>query len=151
MQLKSLTVLVLALALSAVAHAQEAEGPKGISGRLEAAQSTDVKAEMQAYGGELKLAWVAAPGTQVEEGAKVAELEAPELQDAIAKSRLSVEAATNGLQSAQDALKHFEASFPEQLKAAQRRHDRAVEEHKHWQEVGRDRAIRNRELGLQMQ
>jgi hypothetical protein len=148
MRAKFFSALALTLALAGMAHAQDADAGKTLTGKLEPAQATEMKADMQAYGGELRLKWIATPGTKVAAEEKVAELEAPELEEALAKARENLTAAEVGLQALQDSMAQYDASFPEQLAAAQRRHERAVEEANHWLKVEKDQVIRSAELGL---
>lgn len=153
MPAKILSALFLCLIIGTLSVAQDAPKASATTtdGRLEAALSTEVKAEMQAYGGEVRLKWIAAPGTLVKEGDNVAELEAPEISDAVDKAREALQAAEWSLQAVKDSAEQHEASFPEQYLAAQRRLERTQEEMAHFLETEKARQIRRAEMSLESQ
>lgn len=139
---------LLALLLATAPLFAQAE-EKALSGRLEAARSTDVRAELQAYGGELRVKWTATPGLKVKKGDKLAELEAPECAEALERAKESVVGAELSLAAIKDAMALHEAGFPEQYAGAQRRLERAREEFKHFKEVDRAVQVRSNELNLE--
>jgi multidrug resistance efflux pump len=53
------------------------------------------------------------------------------------------------VQALEDAIAHYDASFPEQRVAAERRLERAQEELKHWQDAEKQQQIRGNELNLE--
>lgn len=114
---------VIALLLAAAPLIAQGED-KTLSGRLEAARSTDVRADLQAYAGELRVKWTAAPGLAVKAGDKLAELEAPEYDDALVRAREGLVGAELALAGLKDAMALHDAGFPEQYTAAQRRLER---------------------------
>ncbi|MCC7507908.1 MAG: HlyD family efflux transporter periplasmic adaptor subunit [Planctomycetes bacterium] len=147
MRLKIFSALLITLAVAGVSQAQD-EG-KILSGKLEAAQATEIKVDLQAYSGELRLKWIATPGMAMKAGDKLAELEAPDYADALERSREGLTAAELGLQAMKDAARQYEDGFPEQVLAAQRRLERAREELQFFREVDRKQQVRNNEMNLE--
>lgn len=139
---------VIALLLAAAPLIAQGED-KTLSGRLEAARSTDVRADLQAYAGELRVKWTAAPGLAVKAGDKLAELEAPEYDDALVRAREGLVGAELALAGLKDAMALHDAGFPEQYTAAQRRLERAREELKFFKDVDRAQQVRSNELNLE--
>ncbi len=147
MRLKICSAVLITLAVAGISQAQD--DSKALSGKLEAAQATEVKVDLQAYSGELRLKWIATPGMAMKAGDKLAELEAPEYAEALERGREGLTAAELGLQAMKDASRQYEDSFPEQVLAAQRRLERAREELQFFREIDRKQQVRNNEMNLE--
>ncbi|MBK8206731.1 MAG: hypothetical protein IPK87_08020 [Planctomycetes bacterium] len=147
MRLKIFSAVLITLAVAGVSQAQD-DG-KILSGKLEAAQATEIKVDLQVYSGELRLKWIATPGMAMKAGDKLAELEAPDYAEALERGREGLTAAELGLQAMKDAAKQYEDSFPEQVLAAQRRLERAREELQFFREIDRKQQVRGNEMNLE--
>lgn len=147
-RLTFVSALAVLLATSAVNHAQD-DAPKSLSGRLSPAKTSELKIELDAYGGELKLKSLLAPGMEVNEGDVVAEIEAPELQEHIEKAEKGHERAQRSMDSLSDSLAHKEEQVALGIESAQRSLARAKEALDHWLNVRKAERIREGEMGLE--
>ncbi|MCB9935706.1 MAG: HlyD family efflux transporter periplasmic adaptor subunit [Planctomycetes bacterium] len=142
--------LFLLLTFSSLAIAQEERGEaEALSGRLQPAQATELKLELKAYGGELTLKSMLAPGMTVKRGEVVAEVSAPEYEDAVMRARENVRLSEMALQLMQEAANSAQESYKLQLERTQRAAQRAEQDLEYFLKVQKQQTIRNSELGLE--
>lgn len=141
---------ILLLLVSSLAIAQEERGePEALSGRLQPVQATELRLEPKAYGGELTLKLLLAPGTAVKKGEVVAEASATDYEDALARARENVRLNEMGLQLMQEAAKGAQEGYKLQLERTQRAAQRAEQDLDYFLKVQKQQSIRNSELGLE--
>lgn len=144
--------LPLAAALIAcVAGASLAQegGDDSFTGRLEAAVSTELKVDLKNYNGDLRLKMVVAPGTKVNAGDVVAQLDATDFDRWLARARENAALADQALTAAQDGNDQYNVALPLQLQKAQRDFDRATESLDFFRKKDRQNRIRNSEMGIE--
>lgn len=135
--------------IASLSVGQERPEDEPMSGRLEAAQATELKAELKNYNGELRLKMVVAPGTKVAAGDVVAQLDATEFERWLARTRENAQLAEQALTAAQDASDQYNVALPLQLQKAQRDFDRATEALDFFRKKDKQNRIRNSEMGIE--
>ncbi|MCA8913512.1 MAG: HlyD family efflux transporter periplasmic adaptor subunit [Planctomycetes bacterium] len=141
------SLLLLLLAGGAVLAQDANEQP--LSGRVQPVQVTELRVDLEGYGGELKLKTLLAPGMAVKKGDVVAELEAPDYKDALDRARENVTLSEMTAKQLEDSLNYAEESYKQQLERAQRNADRAAQDYDYFVNKQRKETIRNSELGLE--
>lgn len=140
--------LSLLLIIGTSALAQEAP-EEALSGRLQPTQVTELKIDLDAYNGELRLKSLLAPGTKVKKGEVVAEIEAPEYEDALDRAAENVKLSEYSVQSLEESLAYATESYKQQLLRTQRNADRAAQDYDYFMSHQRAENIRNSEMGLE--
>ena len=140
--------LLLLLITASLAVAQEEREPEALSGRLTPGQVTELKVELKAYNGELRVESILAPGTAVKAGEQVAKLTAPDYELQLERARTNLKLAEWALRPIAEGRAHTERGFTQRHEAARRSAERAEQELKHFVDVDRARSIRNSELNL---
>ena len=147
---KLASALVLLLVVSGLAVAQEGRGEsEPLSGRLQPAQATELKLELEGYGGELRLKSLLAPGMSVKQGDTVAEFEAVEYAEALERAQENVDLSRAGVAHLQAALDHSNESFKLQHERAKRGAERTQQDLDHFLQRGKAESIRNSEMGIE--
>ena len=141
--------ILLSLIVSGFALAQDAGDSEALSGRLQPAQATELKVDLKGYNGELTLKMVLAPGMAVKKGDVVAELEAPDYADALARTKENVELSEVSVQTLTDAVSYAEQSYKLQLERTQRNATRTAEDLDYFLNQQKKDSIRNGELNLE--
>ncbi|MCA8914234.1 MAG: HlyD family efflux transporter periplasmic adaptor subunit [Planctomycetes bacterium] len=148
--MRKLSVAILmSLIVSGFALAQDAGDSEALSGRLQPAQATELKVDLKGYNGELTLKMVLAPGMAVKKGDVVAELEAPDYADALARTKENVDLSEVSVQTLTDAVSYAEQSYKLQLERTQRNATRTAEDLDYFLNQQKKDSIRNGELNLE--
>jgi multidrug resistance efflux pump len=148
--MRNLAIAVaLSLTVAGLTLAQEERETEALSGRLQPAQATELKLDLKAYGGEMTLKLLVAPGMSVKKGDIVAEVDAPDYEDTLARARENVVLNEMGVQAMQDAVANNEKSSKLQLEGAERNAKRTQEDLDHWFNRQRKDTIRDSELNLE--
>lgn len=142
------TALCLLLIIGGATLAQDG-GDEALSGRVQPVQVTELKIELDGYSGELKLKTLLAPGMSVKKGEVVAELEAPDYEDAVARARENQKLNEMGIQQLEDALAYAKQSYAQQLARTTRNAERASQDYDYFIKEERKESIRSSEMGLE--
>jgi multidrug resistance efflux pump len=125
------------------------EAPQPLTGRLQPSQVSELKVDLKAYSGELKIKTLLAPGMVVKKGDVVAELEAPDYKDALERAQENLELSKMTMKQLQDSLAHADEAYKQQRASAERNLERATQDLKYFQEESRKNTTRNSEIGLE--
>ncbi len=151
MRFRSLTIMcaLVLLVLGAATNVAQDKPSPSLTGRASPVNSSELKLELEGYNGKLVVESLYAPGTEVEEGEAIAQVSAPELEEAITELENSVEQAQRSLESQQASAAMADRRRELSIQSAERSLERAQESLDHFNKIARDERIRRSELSLE--